>query len=149
MSIYDTYGFEESSLEEIQRELEKLLEIEFQLRYSSYMGNYSSYKGKHGEKYELLNNYSEEEGWVFDECKNLTVILRIDDSPIANDLRKLLFSKIDNVSFIKRAVIVKDNEKLITRTYRFVENKDKLISEKQIVNRKIVKSWHLDDENDN
>ena len=88
----------------------------------------------------MVSDYTEEEGWVFNEYKNLTVILRVDDSLIANDLRKLLLFKIDNVSYIKRAIIVKDNEKLITRTYQFVENKDKLISEKQIVNRKIGRS---------
>ena len=57
------------------------------MHYSSYTGNYSSYKGAFGEKYELLNNYSEEEGWVLDEHKDLTVILRVNNSPISDEHR--------------------------------------------------------------
>ena len=145
MSVYDTYGFKEFSLDEVQEQLEKLLEIKFELRHSSYKGDYCLYRGIHREKYELVNNYTEEEGWVLDERKDITVILRVNYSPRADELRKILLSAMNSILFLKRTTLTRNNEKLWDRKYYFINGRDKLVFEQLVINDEIIKTWCSDE----
>ena len=133
MSIYDTYGVKEFSLDEVQKQLEKLLEIKFELRYSSYKGDYCLFRRNNKEKYEIVNNYTEEEGWVLDERKDISVILDVSNAPQPNELRKLLLSKINNALFIERIVITENSEGKWKETYHYIDGKDILIQQRKTI----------------
>ena len=145
MSIYDTYGFQKFSLDEVQEQLEKLLGIKFELHYSSYKGDYCLFEGINNEEYEIVNNYTEEEGWVLEERKDITVVLRVSNFSRPDELRKLLFSEMKNILFVERTMLTRNNEELWDRRYYFKDGHDELVFEQLVINRKVVKTWHSEE----
>ena len=145
MLIKDTYGFQKNNLDEVQIQLETLLGIQFELRYSSYKGNYCLFRKSDEEEYEIVNNYTEEEGWVLDERKDISVILKAYNMPQPNELRKLLLSKMKNILFLERTILTRNNEELWDRRYYFKNGHDELVFEQLVINRKVVKTWHSEE----
>ena len=145
MLIKDTYGFQKNNLDEVQIQLETLLGIQFELRYSSYKGNYCLFRKSDEEEYEIVNNYTEEEGWVLDERKDISVILKAYNMPQPNELRKLLLSKMKNILFLERTILTRNNEELWDRRYYFKNGHDELVFEQLVINRKAVKTWHSEE----
>lgn len=56
MSVTDTYGVKGRAHGEVSREIEKLLDLAFVLRDSSFLGEYDLFEGRGGEQIRLLKN---------------------------------------------------------------------------------------------
>ncbi|PIQ23931.1 hypothetical protein COW64_21645 [bacterium (Candidatus Blackallbacteria) CG18_big_fil_WC_8_21_14_2_50_49_26] len=131
----DIYGINGKSLDEIKFELEKLLNIQFEDRYSDYLGgdyclarsipgDYSSSEMK------IIKNLSDSpvnEGWYEDDFQEFEFILEIDDdfSPTPDEVFEIIFIQANDIKPLVRRILNKEKNDILI--YRFINNKFELI----------------------
>jgi hypothetical protein len=131
----DIYGINGKSLDEIKFELEKLLNIQFEDRYSDYLGgdyclahsipgDYSSSEMK------IIKNLSDSpvnEGWYEDDFQEFEFIIEIDDnfSPTPDEVFEKISIRANNIKPLVRRILNKEKNDILI--YRLINNKFELI----------------------
>jgi hypothetical protein len=131
MKIFDKYGFKVEDSLKVKKIFEEISEIPLEPRNSSYKGLYflNSIPGE-SERYELRDNYIENEGWSEEKYMDYNVILYISCSSRMNELRdKILKQTQAKVIFIRRTVITEDRWDI---RYEYIDGRDILVSKKKL-----------------
>jgi hypothetical protein len=124
----DLYGINNDSLVEIKKIIEKTLNIEFEDRYSDYLGGdycLAEINNPQPSKIKIIKNLSESpvnEGWYEDEYQDYDFIIEIESDLISlkDEILNKILSNLNNVIPLRR---LEFNESgYINKRYIFVNN---------------------------
>lgn len=104
MKSYDLYGFQELDIESARRAVEKALGIVLNAHESSYQGgDYYRLKRADEEEFILKNNYdSFEQEWFEEDFQERAVLLYVDATEHADEIKKKLVDSIKDISLLRR-----------------------------------------------
>jgi hypothetical protein len=131
----DIYGINKKTLNEIKFELEALLNIQFEDRYSDYLGgDYCLARSIPGDftssEVKIIKNLSDSpvnEGWYEEDFQEFDFILEVDDnfSPSPEEIfEKIAIQANDIQHLVRRKLNQEENHILI---YKWINNKFELI----------------------
>lgn len=107
MRVYDTYGIAHRDIRTVANRLEEVFGIKWELRESSFIGEYyfSGSLGL-GESFQLESNFNEAEGdWYEPEFKHYVLLLRVNLSKRYKEIESLLENSSLEKVLIRRTMI--------------------------------------------
>jgi hypothetical protein len=107
MKCYDLYGSRALSLEDLRRNTEAVLGLRFELHESYFMGgDYYLFEDSRGERIVIQRNNldgDDPDDILEDEFPDYSMLLRVEDTARADDLKELLVA-INDLDFLRRKI---------------------------------------------
>lgn len=128
INVYVTYAVASSDLYVVRDDLERVLQVHFDLHDSSYWGEYFLAKLPDSQKIKIGFNYVDED-WREEEYKEYPILLELNRLKNLEEVMDKINSHFDYLIPIRKEEIESGN---FVKSYIFVDGKPTLISERSL-----------------
>lgn len=128
MGIYVTYGTVKNDMDEVKSDLEKVLNIQFEPRESSYWDEYYLFESKDNQAIQVYYNFVDGD-WLEYDFKQYPVLIKLMNLKNLEEVMRAIKKELPYVKPIRKKKIIPGVK---VKNYTFIDDRPLLVSEREL-----------------